>query len=691
MLQFIRIAARNLTKHRTRTLIIGGAIASVTVMLVMLMALTAGIRRTILNNATALASGHVNIGGFYKISQTSANPLVTNYPPILDLARKSVPEASLFYDRLKGFGKIISDTGSITVPVWGVDYDNERSVIGHLPAIEGNPADLAKPGNLVMFATHAKKLQVKVGDTVTVSMPTYRNIYNTKDVRVAAILTDMGLMSSFSLFLNKEDLREVYQLPKDATGVIMIFLKDVKDVPVVEERLRRVLAENKHLLMDREPVAYWMKFDRVSGESWTGQKLDISTWEDETSYAKWVLDLLGALTFVFTFVLMIIVVLGLLNTLWMAIRERTSEIGTLRAIGLQRRQVLLMFFLEALILSVCSILTGIVVGSALSGLLNLLHVPVQSEAFQMFLMSNELTLHLKGGNLIMTFFLISFFLVLGALIPSYQASKMKPITAINHVGGLALALLSASWLIAPSTQAAPLNPTEALDLVKLVDERQQNSGDYTSLVYIKETERSKEPRVYQAVVYRRDKDNKFMILITKPKEESGKGYLKIDKNLWMYDPNTGKWERRTERERIAGTNSRRADFDESRLAVEFTVTYDGEGTLGDYKTHKLKLKVKDGIDAAYPLINLTVDQKDKNILKREELSLSGKLMRVTYYPKWKKMFSASKNGDVWIPEEMRIFDELEKGNSTIILIKETDLKAVDSSIFTKAWIESKSK
>ena len=63
------------------------------------------------------------------------------------------------------------------------------------------------------------------------------------------------------------------------------------------------------------------------------------------------------------------------------------------------------------------------------------------------------------------------------------------------------------------------------------------------------------------VVYRRDADNKFIILFTKPKEEAGKGYLKIDKNLWMYDPNTGKWERRTERERIAGTNSRREDFD----------------------------------------------------------------------------------------------------------------------------------
>ena len=250
-----------------------------------------------------------------------------------------------------------------------------------------------------------------------------------------------------------------------------------------------------------------------------------------------------------------------------------------------------------------------------------------------------------------------------------------------------LSLISLPW----PAFAAPLTPAETTELVRLVDDRQRNSGDYTSLCYVKETEKKLEPKVFQAVVYRRDADNKFMILFTKPKEEAGKGYLKIDKNLWMYDPSTGKWERRTERERIGGTNSRRGDFDESRLAEEYDATYDGEATLGSYQAHKIKLKAKPGVDVAYPVLSLWIDQKDKNILKREESSLSGKLMRTSFYPKWSKKFSPSKKADVWIPDEIRIFDELEKGNSTIILIKETDLKNLEPNIFTKAWIESTSK
>ncbi|HLE12356.1 MAG: outer membrane lipoprotein-sorting protein [Bdellovibrionales bacterium RIFOXYD12_FULL_39_22] len=236
-----------------------------------------------------------------------------------------------------------------------------------------------------------------------------------------------------------------------------------------------------------------------------------------------------------------------------------------------------------------------------------------------------------------------------------------------------------------------LTEAETSAIIKTVDDLQRNSGDYTSLCYIKDTEKGKEPRLNQALVYRRDTDNKFMILFTKPKEDAGKGYLKIDKNLWNYEPSTGKWDRKTERERIGGTNSRRGDFDESKLSEEFTAVYDGDEKLGDYDAYKFTLAGKNGVDVPYPVLKLWVDKASKNILKREEYSLSKKLMRTSFYPKWMKKFSPSKKSDVWIPEEIRIFDELEKGNTTIILIKEVDLNTLPENMFTKAWVESKSK
>jgi len=253
-----------------------------------------------------------------------------------------------------------------------------------------------------------------------------------------------------------------------------------------------------------------------------------------------------------------------------------------------------------------------------------------------------------------------------------------------------LALFAIPLCLASFTGSA-MDSEELTKILKTLDERQTNSGDYKSLVYIQTREKDRDDMVLEAVVYRRDEDDKVMILLLKPKSEAGKGYLRIDKNLWMYDPSVGKWERRTERERIAGTDSRRADFDESRLAEEYTAEHQGEEKLGKFSVHHIKLTEKPGADVPYPVTEIWVDKESGNILKRQDFAASGKLMRTAYTPKWKTMFSESKKADIWYPSEIRIYDEVEKDNSTIVLMKEVDLHPLPANIFTKAWLESKSR
>jgi outer membrane lipoprotein-sorting protein len=246
-------------------------------------------------------------------------------------------------------------------------------------------------------------------------------------------------------------------------------------------------------------------------------------------------------------------------------------------------------------------------------------------------------------------------------------------------------------LLALALPASALSQAETDDVVKLVDERQRSSGDYKALCYMESKEKDKTDVVYELVVYRRQAEEKLLILFTKPKSEAGKGYLRLDKNLWLYDPSTGKWERRTDRERIGGTDTRRGDLDESRLAEEYTAHWEADEKLGAFTTHRILLEVKEGVDVAFPRIRLWVDAATGNVLKRQELALSGRLMRTSYYPKWKKIFSESKGADVWFPEEMRFYDEVEKANSTVILIRQVDLRGLSANMFTKAWLEAKSR
>jgi len=253
-----------------------------------------------------------------------------------------------------------------------------------------------------------------------------------------------------------------------------------------------------------------------------------------------------------------------------------------------------------------------------------------------------------------------------------------------------LLLLALALLAVPRASLA-LGQEETDKVIRTIDERERNSGDWKALVYMEAKEKDKTDVVYELMVYRRDKERKLLFLFLEPKTEQGKGYLRIDKNLWFYDPRVGRWERRTERERIGGTDTRRGDLDESRLAEEFTARWEQDEKLGKYDVHRILLTARPDVDVAFPTLRLWVDQATGNVLKRQEMALSGRLMRTAYYPRWRKVWSESKKADVWYAEEMRFYDEVEKANQTLVLIKSIDLRPLDPNLFTKAWLESKSR
>jgi len=246
-------------------------------------------------------------------------------------------------------------------------------------------------------------------------------------------------------------------------------------------------------------------------------------------------------------------------------------------------------------------------------------------------------------------------------------------------------------LLLVPTPARPLEQEATDRVIRTIDERERNSGDWKALVYMEAKEKDKTDVVYELVVYRRDKEQKLVFLFLEPRTEAGKGYLRIEKNLWFYDPRVGRWERRTERERIGGTDTRRGDLDESRLAEEFTARWEADEKLGKYEVHRILLTARPGVDVAFPTVRLWVDKATGNVLKRQEMALSGRLMRTAYYPRWKKVYSESKKADVWYAEEMRFYDEVEKANQTLVLVKSIDLRPLDPNLFTKAWLESKSR
>jgi putative ABC transport system permease protein len=431
----LRIAVLTLFQHKRRTLLLSLAIATVTALLVLLNGLSAGIRQTLIESATTLSTGHLNVGGFFKVTASRAGPIVIDYPQVLEVVRREVPELDFAVPRGRGWGKIVSDSGSTQAGIAGIDINHERDFKKVIRLASGNLDDLAQPGTIMLFESQIKKLKVNVGEAVTISAQTPRGVANTIDCRVVAIAHDVGLMSLWSVFVSADSLRAIYQLRPDVTGAIQLHLKPsaLEDLPRLAARLRTSLERAGYRIMEPDPRPFFMKFQAVAREDWSGQKLDVTTWEDEISFMMWTLKALDGLTFVLMLILMGIVVTGIMNTMWIAIRERTKEIGTLRAIGMQRPSVVRMFFLESVLLGTFGGCAGVGLGAAVAAVINLVHLHVPLSV-QLFLMSDTLQVSLVPRSLLAALLLVAVVTGTASLFPSLRAARLAPVDAMSHFG-----------------------------------------------------------------------------------------------------------------------------------------------------------------------------------------------------------------------------------------------------------------
>jgi putative ABC transport system permease protein len=430
-----RIALRSLFQHRRRTLFLITAIAGVTGLMVLLNALSTGISETMIRSATTLSSGHVNVGGFFKVTSSQCGPVVTEYAKVVEIVEKNVPEMRHWVQRGRGWAKVISDSGSTQAGITGIDIANEPDFKRLVHVVSGNIDDLAQPNTMLVFESQVERLKVKVGDAVTLSAQTNRGTANTVDCRIVAIAKDMGLLSKFGAFVPVSTTRALYQLRPDTTGVIQLYLqpKHVPEVNAIAGRLRKTLEDAGYRVMDPDANPFWMKFQAVNREDWTGQKLDVTTWEDESSFMTKTLMIVDGLRVVLLIILLAIVITGIMNTMWIAIRERTREIGTLRAIGMQRWGVLRMFLLECFQMGVLGTLAGTIGGAAVAALVNSAKIQVPISV-QLFLMSDRLQLAVHVSTLVKAGITITLITTLAALYPAYRAARLPPVSAMSHFG-----------------------------------------------------------------------------------------------------------------------------------------------------------------------------------------------------------------------------------------------------------------
>jgi hypothetical protein len=248
---------------------------------------------------------------------------------------------------------------------------------------------------------------------------------------------------------------------------------------------------------------------------------------------------------------------------------------------------------------------------------------------------------------------------------------------------------SMSAFAAETSSTKTMSEEQITVLMKQLDEKTRFNGDYKAVAIAHSQNREKGESIQKMAIYRRDADKRLMILFLQPKSDAGKGYLMIDKNFFSYEPSTGGWTRVSD-DRVGGSALNRANFDGFNFSERYKGEFVAYETLGKYEVARLKLTANDSADSDEEVIELWIETENNNVLKQQDYALSGRLLRTTYRTNYKN-FTDRKGNSQFVPMKSIVKDEVEVGNQTTMVIEQIDTGALASNIFTKAWLESKSR
>jgi outer membrane lipoprotein-sorting protein len=190
-----------------------------------------------------------------------------------------------------------------------------------------------------------------------------------------------------------------------------------------------------------------------------------------------------------------------------------------------------------------------------------------------------------------------------------------------------------------------------------------------------------------AAIFRRDAKEQFLCIILEPEADKGKGYLKIDDALWLYDPADRSFTFTSAKERFQNSNARNADFARSTLARDYRIVNQGSGTLGKFTCRILDLEAtSDSVPFAKRRAWISEDNLPR---KFEDYSLSGTLMRIVAMPTYQRV------GTRWLPVSVVIVDTLKSKvvggkteyEQTTIDIGKATVKPLADSLYSKEYLE----
>jgi len=259
-----------------------------------------------------------------------------------------------------------------------------------------NPGD---SGKVVLGANIVKKeefdKEIKVGKTINIQG---------RDFEVVGILEKgSSFQTNDVVLMMEDDMKDILNIG-DEIDLIVAQVEEPDEITTVAESIKEVLRKDRNLEKGKEDFS-------------------VQTPLESIGTVNSILDSVNVVVVGIAMISLIVGGIGIANTMYTSVLERKNEIGTMKAIGAKNSDVLMIFLIESGLLG----LTGGIVGALIGIGLSFIVASSANNAFGIQIISVQISYPLLISS-IMFSFLIG---ILSGLVPSIQASKLKPVDALR--------------------------------------------------------------------------------------------------------------------------------------------------------------------------------------------------------------------------------------------------------------------
>jgi ABC-type lipoprotein release transport system permease subunit len=409
MILYLRLAWRNIWRHRRRTVIIVLAMGLSLGMMMFYDGLMDGFNDAIAGNAVRVLGGNVQVHAEGYREKVDSNPLLplANDAGVVKAAL-SHPDVIAAARRIQTGGLVSNREGAFPMTIIGIEPEAEAPVsliAEHI--VDGRYLESTDEDSILLGKGLADALAINVGDRITMVGSDITKQNRQRTMTVIGIY-DIGIpsMEKGTSYISLTEAQSLFNLRGQSTEV--------------QITLKRVGLESGVV------AALAPALPGYEVESWEENYPELSNAVGRKSL---VMD-------IFSVVIVMIAGIGILNLLLMAIYERTREIGLLGAMGLKPRQIAAAFILEGALIGVVGVLAGVAIGLLTN--LSLMQVGMDYSQFAgvtdyMALISGKIYPTLGVSKLFWRALTILIIAALAALLPAMIASRREPSEALHHV------------------------------------------------------------------------------------------------------------------------------------------------------------------------------------------------------------------------------------------------------------------